>query len=47
MWEVKQWGLHQAEEYHRWIEENSGRYQIEELFVNNGYGVTFMPLVII
>lgn len=31
----------------RWIEKNQHRYQIEEIFVNNAYGVQFRELHII
>jgi hypothetical protein len=30
-----------------WISKNGHKYQWEEIFINNGYGVTFKPLRVI
>jgi hypothetical protein len=45
MWQLKTWKLNQQEQYERWIERNRHKYQIEIIFVNNGYGVEYRRLV--
>jgi hypothetical protein len=43
MWEVKTFKTREAMQ--AWVARNEGRMQWQEVFVNNGYAVTFRPLV--
>ena len=45
MWRIKKWKLSEKEKYLAWLGKNMSRYQITTLFVNNGYGVEYRPLV--
>ena len=42
MWKNKTFKTREA--YDKWVAANSHKYQIEQIFVNNGYGVTYKPL---
>ena len=45
MWEIKTFKT--SESMRAWIAKNSNKYQLEQIFINNGYGVTFKPLRVI
>jgi hypothetical protein len=47
MWQTKTWPLASKPAYERWIARNRGRFQIEIIFVNNGYGVEYRRLRVI
>lgn len=42
MWQVKTFKTKEA--FQAWVARNDARVQWQEVFVNNGYGVTFKPL---
>ena len=42
MWNIKTFTS--KESMTKWIESNIDKYQITEIFVNNGYGVEYRPL---
>jgi hypothetical protein len=42
MWNIKRFKTHAEQE--GWITSNSSRYQMERLFVNNGYAVQYRRL---
>jgi len=42
MWNIRKFKTLDAQ--NRWIEANSGRYQITVLFVNNGFAVEYRAL---
>ena len=42
MWQTKTFKT--LAEQTAWIERNSGRYQIDIIFINNGYGVEYRNL---
>lgn len=44
-WETKT--FKSKENMNKWIEKNESKYQIEEIFINNGWGVEYKPLHII
>jgi hypothetical protein len=43
MWKTKTFKTKQA--YDRWIERNRNKYQWNEIFVNNAYGVEYRELL--
>jgi hypothetical protein len=45
MWQVKKFST--RKDMLKWCENNSHRYQIEQIFVNNGYAVEYRQLKII
>jgi len=45
MWSIKIFKT--KKEYNLWVNANSKRYQITEIFVNNAYGVEYRPLKVI
>ena len=45
MWQVKKFNT--RKDMLKWCENNSHRYQIEQIFVNNGYAVEYRQLNII
>jgi len=45
MWDTKIFMTSAAR--NRWINRNSGKYQIVEIFINNAYGVEYKKLRII
>jgi len=45
MWKTKTFNT--IEERDNWIEKNSHKYQIDIIFINNGYGVEYRKLHII
>lgn len=51
-WRTKEWKFKTVEESEQkrkkmeeWIQKNSNKYQIEELFVNNAWAVTYRPWI--
>lgn len=45
MWEVKRFKT--IERQRKWIADNSARYQINVIFINNGYAVEYRKLRVI
>lgn len=51
-WRTKEWKFKTIEESEQkrkkmeeWIQKNSNKYQIKELFVNNAWAVTYRPWI--
>jgi len=45
MWNFKYFKTQKQME--KWFEKNKHKYQINEIIVNNGYGLEYKPLIII
>ncbi len=45
MWDIKTFKT--RESMGAWVAKNGNKYQWEQIFINNGYGVTFKPLRVI
>ena len=47
MWHTKTWKLNELDKYNKWMDMARGSFEIEVLFINNGYAVRWRKFRIV
>jgi len=45
MWGVKIKEFKTKEQFKKFLEKNKNKYQMQEVFINNAYGIEYKPLL--